>query len=114
MKVDQIMTGNAGMPPKFEAAEKLVQDRQAAKTNPDVQKAETQLSSAELLDKIKALSQDGAYTVQFEMNHDIDSLVIRVVDRESGDVIRQIPSEEWLAASKALKDLRGLMVDTEF
>lgn len=101
------------MIPKVAAAGQVVKDRQTARNLPDAEQAAKKVSSEELLDKIKELSQDGHYSVQFEMNKDVNSLVIRVVDRDSGELIRQFPSEELLRSAKVLKDLRGLMVNTE-
>jgi len=37
--------------------------------------------------------------------------VVRVLDRESGDVVREIPPERLLEASRQLNELRGLLFD---
>jgi len=113
MKVEAIAPGNVGAPSKFEMAEQVEQDRQVARALPDAEKKEQKVNSEELFDKIKQITSNGQYSIQFEMNRDVNSLVIRIVDRESGELVRQIPSEELLRSSKALQDLRGLMVDTE-
>lgn len=113
MKVEALAAGSFGPVHKFEPVERLDQERKAAQDSPDTQKVATKISSEELFDKIKELSEDGLYSVRFEMNKEIDSLVIRVVDRENGELIRQIPSDELISVSKNLKDLRGLVVKTE-
>ncbi len=73
---------------------------------------EKKVSSEEILSKIKELTEDGIYSVRFEQNEGAESLVAQVIDRESGEVIRQIPAEEILQLSKRLEDLRGGIIDT--
>ncbi|TYP00173.1 flagellar protein FlaG [Geothermobacter ehrlichii] len=114
MSITAITPGGGLGPPKTqEPAEQVRQDRLPVQDLPDPEKAEKKVNSEELFDRIKELSQDGQYSVRFEMNEDVNALVIRVVDRQTGEVIRQIPNEELLKSIKALQDLRGLMVDME-
>ncbi len=40
----------------------------------------------------------------------VGKTVVKVVDKETGDMIRQIPSEETLAIAKALDRLQGLLI----
>ncbi len=40
----------------------------------------------------------------------VGKTVVKVVDRETGDMIRQIPSEEALAIARALDRLQGLLI----
>lgn len=49
--------------------------------------------------------------VRFEVDADTDRVVIKVVDRESGDLIRQIPSEEVLRIAKLLGKVPGALMD---
>jgi len=67
----------------------------------------------ELLNQIKALTEDGIFSVRFEKDQETDTLVVKVVDRESGDVIRQVPPEELLSLSKRLRELQGNIVNTQ-
>jgi len=72
-----------------------------------------QIQPEEMLSQIKALTEDGLYSVRFENDSDAKALVVKVVDRETDEVIRQIPPEELLDLTKRLNDLRGNIVDTE-
>src|SRR5262245_51520765 len=47
--------------------------------------------------------------VQFEIDEESGVTIVRVVDRETDKVIRQLPSEEMLAVARALEDLTGLL-----
>ncbi len=49
--------------------------------------------------------------LRFEMDKEADRVIIKVVDRESGEVIRQIPPEEMLNMAKVLDELKGSLVD---
>jgi len=46
----------------------------------------------------------------FSLDEDTGTTVVKVVDTETKEVIKQIPSEEMLALAKALDQLRGLLV----
>ena len=51
-----------------------------------------------------------ATNIQFEKDASSGQIVVRVVDTETQQVLRQMPSEEMLAVGKALDRLQGLMV----
>lgn len=48
--------------------------------------------------------------VQFEFDKEADTMIVKVVDVESGELIRQMPSEEVVRISRALGRLQGLLV----
>lgn len=48
--------------------------------------------------------------VSFELTEDAENIV-KVVDQETGDIVRQIPSEEFLEMSKRLDDIFGELSD---
>ena len=48
--------------------------------------------------------------VQFEFDKEADTMIVKVVDVESGELIRQMPSEEVVRISRALGRLPGLLV----
>lgn len=56
---------------------------------------------------IKTMSSND---LQFSVDEDTESVVVKVVDRQTHEVIRQIPSEEFLQIAKALDKLKGLLV----
>ena len=41
--------------------------------------------------------------VSFEVNGDLDELVIKVVDKKSGEVVRQIPSETLIQLAESIQ-----------
>ena len=99
-------------------AEQLQRGRVAAQSDPSAS-ASAQVNKAnqpqpeELLQSIKALTDNGAYSVRFEMHKETNDMVINLIDQKSGEVIRQIPPDEILGLHKTLADLRGNLVQTE-
>ncbi|MCK4623390.1 MAG: flagellar protein FlaG [Desulfuromonadales bacterium] len=85
-------------------AEDLVQSEQVEKE---------QVQPEELLKQIKALTENGLYSVRFENDERTDGLVVKIVDRETDEVIRQVPAEELLELKATLEDLRGNIVDIQ-
>lgn len=49
-------------------------------------------------------------SLEFSVDADTDTQVIKVIDRNSGDVVRQIPPEEVLAFLRQLQDSKGYFV----
>lgn len=97
------------VPPK--SSEASEEPRRLLEAVPEPQKKEVQ--PEELLSQIKGLTENGLYSVRFENDRVSKALVVKVVDRQTDAVIRQIPSEELLDLSKRLNELRGNLVDTQ-
>lgn len=114
MKIESIQPmAGGGVPPGSTPAEKVDKARKSdALALREDEKKQQQVAPEELLDRIKSLTEDGLYSVRFEMDKDVQNVVIKLVDSESGELIRQIPAEELLGLSKKLRELRGMMVDT--
>ncbi|HSP57110.1 MAG TPA: flagellar protein FlaG [Halomonas sp.] len=53
------------------------------------------------------------YGVQFELGEYEPRVVTRIIDRDSGDIIRQIPSEEVLRIAERIDELQGRLVDLQ-
>jgi flagellar protein FlaG len=52
-----------------------------------------------------------AVGVQFEIDPDSKDVVVKVIDRETGEVIRQIPSAAMVRIAKEFNKLKGLLVE---
>jgi flagellar protein FlaG len=53
------------------------------------------------------------YGVEFELSEDSGRTVIRLIDRENGELIRQIPPEEALNAAQRLEEVKGRLFSLE-
>ncbi|RYV02646.1 flagellar biosynthesis protein FlaG [Shewanella sp. OPT22] len=67
-------------------------------------------STANELTEMMALSHK---SIQFQVNDDSGKTVISVTDTSSGEVIRQIPSEEAIKLAEKFAEISGLLLKTE-
>ena len=67
-----------------------------------------QVSNA--VEKINQTIQSASQGVVFNLNNDFNRLIVTVVDQETNEVIRQIPSEEVLEIARSLDKLQGLLI----
>ncbi|MEO1079341.1 MAG: flagellar protein FlaG [Pseudomonadota bacterium] len=88
--------------------------------------AEQRASARELAEATRDVSsfiQTVSRSLQISVDDELGSTVIRVVDGENGDLVRQIPSEEVLEIARYLRQqteaasadtvLRGVLIDSE-
>jgi len=61
------------------------------------------------VDSVREYIQPFNNNLEFSINDETHQLVVKVVDSETKEVIRQIPSEEMLAMAKALDSIKGLL-----
>ena len=62
------------------------------------------------LDEIEKVIAPMAQALEFSIDDDSGKTVVQVMDTETDEVIRQMPSEEVLALSKALDKLKGMLL----
>lgn len=78
--------------------------------------ADSEPLARESLDSAVASISSFVQGVQRNLDFSIDEssgeVVVKVTDRDSGEVIRQLPSEEALRLSEQLESLRSLMFET--
>lgn len=60
-----------------------------------------------LNDTVKLFSNS---SLQFSIDQDTNTPVVKVIDTATKDVIRQIPSEEALAIAKAIDQFKGMLI----
>jgi len=114
MNVEAINLQTTGQFQLSKASDQVNDSRKKAVDLVQSEQVETkQVQPEELLQQIKALTEDGLYSVRFENDERSNGLIVKIVNREDGEVIRQVPSEELLELTAALADLRGNIVDTE-
>lgn len=113
MKVDSAAVVGSIAPKVSNGADEIDRMRKGNEVSAQVepQAKSSKVQPEEILDQIKALTEDGAYSVRFERENRTDQMVVRLVDMESGEMIRQIPPEELLELHHHLKDLRGNLVN---
>ena len=68
-------------------------------------KADIEKQAQELQERLDNLSKMKGWTINFSLIPEFDQPVIKVIDAETKQVIRQIPSEEMLLISKRLQSM---------
>lgn len=74
---------------------------------------QTQAQIYQAVEQMKQALPPVARNLQFSVDDDTGQTVVKVVDATTDEVIRQIPSEELLAITKALDSFTGLLVKQE-
>ena len=59
--------------------------------------------------EVQKVVQSKASNLEFSIDHESGKTVVKLLDSQTGDVIRQIPSEEMLAISHSLDKMQGLL-----
>jgi flagellar protein FlaG len=65
----------------------------------------------EAVDRMNAISRWFRSTLTFKMDESAHRIVVTIIDKETGEVIRQIPPESVLKQAEALKELSGMLFD---
>jgi len=113
MNIEAIGTTSASPPRVNEPAQQVERKRQESQQQPpSTSQAESKVQPEELLNQIKSITEDGLYSVRFERDSGSDELIVKIVDSDTDEVIRQIPPEELVNLSKKLKELSGNLVNT--
>lgn len=65
------------------------------------------------IDKANTFVRPFSDSIQFSRHEDSGRMVVQVVDTQTKEVVRQIPSEEMLQISTALDKLQGLLIQNK-
>ncbi len=92
------------------------QESAAAQAGPQISAdAQSEMSKADAtlgavkqaVDKGNSLFQEAKRNLQFEVDDATKEVVVKIVDSDSGEVVRQIPAEETLDFIKRMQELDG-------
>ena len=78
-----------------------------------VSAAESAESVRQAVEQVNDVLRRSAVGVEFSLDQGSGRVIARVVDSETKEILRQIPSEQMLAISRAIDDLRGLLIQQE-
>lgn len=115
MNVQSVNTANLLQQSTQQPSDNVAAQRKSKENGVEVDLAsasKTKVQPEELLSQIKALTEDGLYSVRFENNNEANQMVVKIVDTNTDEVIRQVPAEEVLNLSVRMDELRGNIVDT--
>lgn len=94
-------------------ADAVVNAVPASKPVAHAQEGEVDKPAAEqVLQSLDDINKDMAgfsISVQFQIDPNYKELIVRVMDQDTGQLIRQIPTEDVVKMSKAMDNLKGLL-----
>ena len=102
--------------------ESISQNKTANAQKPGFQQNETNNQSSfssddqkdkliESTKKFNQMSESLNLDIKFAYNDKIDQVYLNVIDKNSGKIIRKLPSEEAMKISESMKDLVGALLD---
>lgn len=68
-------------------------------------------SLKDAISSVETFVQSMNRDLEFSLDKDSGEVVVKVVDRSSGNLIRQIPSEDMLKLASSLKEARSLLFE---
>ena len=74
---------------------------------------ETTAAVAEAISRINAEFEQSDVALRFVMDDVIQRPVVSVIDQESGELLRQLPSEEVLRAARNIESMKGILYSGE-
>jgi flagellar protein FlaG len=99
-----------------ETVTELSVQSQALQKEAEKQNGQQQQRADDLRDKVAQLNdymQNMNRNLQFSVDDSSGDTVIKVIDSETEEVVRQIPSEEILEARHAAEKYRGILLETK-
>ena len=72
---------------------------------------ESQALETQQVDEVNVKMRQLSVGLSFEKTDDGQNNVVKVIDQDTGDLVRQIPSEEFLEMSKRLDEIFGELND---
>ncbi len=89
-----------------------VSETAAGKSGTDGQSpAETAEQVTQAVERLNNMMQSGEQTLRFAVDDDSGRMVVRVIDAQTDEVIRQIPNEETLRFAEYVDGLAGMIFD---
>jgi flagellar protein FlaG len=95
---------------KVALAKSLTETEQSAAVKDEQSEAEVLAEVVEQLSEVVTLMNKG---LAFSVDEDSGSAIVKVMDIDTGDIIRQIPSDEALELAQKLQDVKGLLMKTQ-
>jgi flagellar protein FlaG len=88
--------------------------RQQGRQQPQrTQRAEPEIEIKELTNELRSVGLIFNRRLEFEINRELDQVVVKVIDRETDKVIKELPPEEIQRLHVRIQEAIGLLVDQE-
>lgn len=104
------------LPPPPTSAIANTQNATAIETSTAVTQAARSPTASEInkaVSDINKIIQATSQNLEFTVDNDANEVVVKVVDQQTKEVLRQIPTQEALEIAKSLDKLQGLLIKQE-
>jgi flagellar protein FlaG len=95
---------------KVSLTKAITEAEQVAETKKEQSQAEALAVVVEQLSEVMSIMNKG---LAFSVDDDSGSAIVKVMDIDTGELIRQIPNDEALELAQKLLDVKGLLMRTE-
>lgn len=107
------MAGTPGQPGSGTGGTRAAERGEEVDSGVFSQAADQRRAVQESVEKINEFIRPYVTSLQFSIDEDLGRIVVKIMDSETKEVIKQFPSEEALALAKALEKVAGLFVKQE-
>lgn len=106
---------SAPAPSKIDTAEKINNQLSETKRQPAKEEKDSTFSAKEIKELVAEMNEimdDLQTRLGFSIREDLDhQVIIEITDRETKELIKQIPTEEMLAIKEKMEEFSGLIFD---
>jgi len=94
-----------------EVNQQISQVREAQQPDPAFNPSEMRQRLQEAVDRLNEQMQANGRDLAFGIDEQIDRSIITVKSTTSGEMVRQIPSDDVLRVARSIEDLKGVLYD---
>jgi len=106
-----VAAGQAAKTAIAQQAQQKVQQQTQARSEAINDNQEMQKRLEEAVKRLNDQMQQSQRSLGFSVDKETDVLIVRVTNKETGELVRQIPAEAVVRLSKSIEDLKGLLFD---
>lgn len=112
--VNPVRIGNTGLGSEAIAQASTDRDREITEPRKTLQKEKPSAEEVKKdLDAINTQLKLMNRSIQFSIDEGSHDVVVRLIDKESGEVIKQLPPESILRLRERMAEMSGLMVEEQ-
>lgn len=84
----------------------------AVRTNTSAEEAaKLKAEMRQIVDELAKMARSFNRRLEFSINEDINQVIVKIVDQDSGEVVKQIPPEDVVKVHARIREAIGLLFD---
>jgi flagellar protein FlaG len=113
MMVDQIsMSGETSTAVSQSVERPRIENAVSGEQKPKFDPTQSLEKMQEIVQVANAAMDGANNSLRFQVDESLSQPIVSVVDQNTGDVIRQLPSEEIVRISRGIESMRGILFDS--